>query len=736
MRSAIREWKWPLAALVACSLAVPQTGKAEEPVQDVVKLGDVVVTATKTEKKVGDAPGSVTVITRKEMKKQNVRTVDDAVKTLSGIFVKRSKGLMDSTSTVRMRGFNGDKYSLVLLDGQPVNDAYTGGIEWGALAVGNIERIEVIRGAASALYGGNAMGGVINIITRTPEKLEIEASGGYGTHGNLRYRISAGNRFTDRFSLHLGYEEESTDGYETTPVVRSISSGAGNVAGGYPMDDKYGEPTRWVVGDKGENGAGKSSLDAKAVFDFSDTGSISLSLVSGSHEYDYGSPNTYMGAFGDNTTYAVAGSGRRASFRPNDFISYTGIGENETDMYTLAFKELFGPIEVNGQIGTVKVDDRYTLETGSGADDYYNSKGSLKETENELWFTELRGDVPIGDSHLFTLGVSCRTDRSDTDDYDIPFYRSFSGAGPSTFYSGGKAETWSLFVQDEWQLAEQLTIYLGGRYDSWKVYDGASGVPGSEVDYASNRESEFSPKVSLVWKAFADTTLRGSVGRAFRAPTLYELYRTWTSWSITYQSNPDLKPETVRSYELGVEQYLFDKKTRLSLTGYRNEIDDLIYNRVEGSNKIRTNAGSSRTYGLEFEALHRLTGWLSVWGNFTYTDAGITDNPTDLDSEGKRVPGIPETAWNIGVDSEYKWFKVSLAGRYFSKIYNDSDNRDKEEGVYGTYEPAFLVDAKLTVTPLEWMDMSLSVDNVFDEENYQYYKTDGRTFFVELTLRY
>lgn len=75
-------------------------------------------------------------------------------------------------------------------------------------------------------------------------------------------------------------------------------------------------------------------------------------------------------------------------------------------------------------------------------------------------------------------------------------------------------------------------------------------------------------------------------------------------------------------------------------------------------------------------------------------------------------------------------------GRYFSKIYNDSDNKDTEEGVYGTYEPAFFMDAKLTVTPMKWMEISLCVDNILDEEYYEYYKTDGRTFFAELTLRY
>lgn len=124
-----------------------------------MRMDDIVVTATKTEKNIADALGSITVIDQVGLQKKDIQTVDDALNGIPGGFVKRTKGLMDSTASVMLRGFNNDQYTLVLLDGQPLNDAYTGGIEWGSVPVSNIQRIEVIRGAASALYGGNAMGG-------------------------------------------------------------------------------------------------------------------------------------------------------------------------------------------------------------------------------------------------------------------------------------------------------------------------------------------------------------------------------------------------------------------------------------------------------------------------------------------------------------------------------------------------------------------------------------------------
>lgn len=728
-------WKEVAGALAVWMCIVAQPVWADDKEGDSTQLDDIVVTATKTEKQVGDAPASVTVINAAAMERRNIETVDDALAELTGIFVKRSKGLMDSTAAVRSRGFNGDEYTLVLVDGQPQNDAYTGGVEWGALPTDNIERIEVIRGAASALYGGNAMGGVINIITKTPEKLEVKATAGYGTNNTRKYGFSAGNRFTDKLSLRAGYEYEGTDGYANTPVVVSISTGTGTHSGGHATTDKSGNP-RWVVGDKGDNGAQRYNINGKAVLDYSETGRLALTAAAGHHEYDYGPPHTLMGTFGDLTTYADVGTNQRARFQPNNFISYTGIGENDDLSYTLSVDQRISAVELHFQAGATTGEDRYTLESGSGLADYNDSAGTMSETDKESWFSELRASMPLGQSHLLTMGISYRTDKSDTDQYTVAFYRSYGDITGHTYYAGGKDRIWGVFLQEEWQVAQPVTVYVGGRYDTWKVYDGASGTPGALTSYDEHSDSAFSPRVAAVWKAAPLTTLRASVGQAFRPPTLYELYRTWMGSSGTTYSNPELDPETVRTYEVGVDQYLFGKRTKLSLTGYRNDIEDLIYDKAVGSDKYRQNAGEARTYGVEFELSQKITSWLTLWGNFTYTDAKITNNPTDPDSVDKQVTGIPERTWNAGLDATYGWLKAGLVGRYFSKIYGYSDHSDTAEGVYSTYEPAFLMDAKVTLSPWKWARIAVSVSNVFDETYYQYYETEGRTVLAELTLRY
>ncbi len=699
-------------------------------------LEDMVVIATKTQERIEDAPGDITIITRKELLSQHIQTIDDALNHLSGIYFKRTKGLMDTTAAIRMRGFSGDKYCLILLDGQPLNDAYTGAVPWANIPISNIEKIEIIRGGASSLYGGNAMAGVINIITSSPKRFSISASVGYGSHETTRGGFFMSLPVQDRLFLSLDYEAQTTRGYVTSPVRRTISAGTGNVYGGYLMKDPYGSSKYWVVGDKGDNGGGRDVLSAKARYMLPSGGDLILSATTGRYFYKYYPPHTYMGTFGNSTTAAIAGVASKASFKPNDFISYTGIGEKESQILSLSANKQIGKMTFSTELGAVISDNKYTLETGRNMDFYDNSPGKLSSTTSEASYGEFKISLSPTPLHLLVGGVSFKMEDSDTSEYPIPFYRSFSGRGGMRFHCGGQSHTIGVFLEDQWKIAEPFSIYLGARYDIWRVYNGYSGVPGSEIYYKSNSESHLSPKLSMVYKVFKYTTLRASVGESFRPPTIYELYRTWTSWGTTYKSNPFLKPETVWTYEVGIQQSLFEGRTNISVTSFYNDITDLIYSRQVGTTKEKVNAAKGRTYGVEVELGQRLFDWLKIWGNLTYTNAKIVDNPVDPLTEGKKVTGIPSLMWNLGAVATTDKITFSLQGRYFSKIYTDAYNRDTEDGVYGSYEPALFLDSKLSIRPIPHFEISLSVDNLLNKRFYEYYHLDGRTYLLELTYRY
>ena len=156
---------------------------------DVVKLDEIVVTATRTRVSLADAPAAVTVVTDRQIENINVSRLGDALTTVPSLFL-RAGSLSESqgtqgTSGMSLRGVDHKKV-LILLDGQPIQDAGSGQINWRTAFVDDIARVEVVPGAFSALYGSNAIGGVINIISKQPDKREFTfktKKGWYDTSG-------------------------------------------------------------------------------------------------------------------------------------------------------------------------------------------------------------------------------------------------------------------------------------------------------------------------------------------------------------------------------------------------------------------------------------------------------------------------------------------------------------------------------------------------------------------------
>src|SRR3989338_2102446 len=157
-------------------------------------MGDGGVTATKTAKDTMDAPATVRVVSEKEIENLNIHSVDEALTLLPGVYTKRPGGHEPSVmgTNVVMRGIPDYSRTLVLVDGQTLNDPYIGAVTWESVPAETIKRIEVVPGPFSSLYGGSAMAGVINIITKVPTKREFSLKVGYGTDnfksGSLVYQ--------------------------------------------------------------------------------------------------------------------------------------------------------------------------------------------------------------------------------------------------------------------------------------------------------------------------------------------------------------------------------------------------------------------------------------------------------------------------------------------------------------------------------------------------------------------
>ncbi len=177
----------------------------------------MLVTATRGAAGRETSPASASIVTRAELERRAVTAVDQALVPIEGVSAYRVRGLADNESGIGMRGFSGrgsgQSRVLVLLDGQPINNGYTGAVNWTALSVGDVDRVEVVRGPFSSLYGGNAMGGVVNVLTRPIDRRSAEVFAQYGSNQTTTASARASVRLWSRLGLGVSYEDQRTDGY-------------------------------------------------------------------------------------------------------------------------------------------------------------------------------------------------------------------------------------------------------------------------------------------------------------------------------------------------------------------------------------------------------------------------------------------------------------------------------------------------------------------------------------------
>ncbi len=732
-----------LLLVSSSALADEKAARVEKEEKDTAKLQEIVVTATRTEKEAAEAPGKVNVVTQKDIEKSPALTVDGALNTVPGLFNRRAN-LMDTLSSVTLGGIPGQNRTLILKDGVPLNNAYTGGVSLTGMAPGDIERVEVVQGPFSSLYGGYAMGGVVNILTKMPETREFILRGGYGTSWNRgeslddlqTYYLSYGDRPTDRLRVLLSYGYKATDGYAKDLVVASRQPPAGTSDWSYTSTNRGA--TRYLIGDAGDNTWWDDSLDFKVQYDLTGNSRIGASVLRTRYRYNYDEPHTYLRDAAGNPVYSY-GSGSSV-VRESAFTQ--GSGLTETTIYSVKYEN---------EIGIMK--NKLTLALNDQGENWYTTpnttspyatlsglNGKVSSTPNQTFYADLQTTFPLFGNQIVTVGGTYSAGRSNSEENSLAYYKDEDSKTGLTYNSGGKDTTYAVFVQDEILLHRTLTAYIGFRQDWWRTYDGYANQFGSGAfanTYDARTDSAFSPKAALVYRPFEQTTLRTSVGQAFRAPTLYELYRTWVgTTNIVYRGNPDLKPETVTSWDVGISQGLWRGAT-VGVTYFENYLKDLIYRKTISSTvQDYINAGKAESKGFTLEAEQRFAKSLKLFANFTYTDARIKENTAKPTTVDKRLAYLPDQMFNVGANLELGSFSASVVGRYVSKRYTDDENLDTVSNVPGSYDSFFTADAKVAYKVCKFATAAVSVLNIADESHYESYRAPGRLVLGELEMRF
>ncbi len=728
------------------------------------RLEEVVVTATRVETPVEVAPASVNVVTKKEMEKRDAKTLDDVLNELPGVYAHRTRVVLDTpTDAISLRGIPGYRRNLVMVDGVPLNGPQGGELKLGGFRFEDIERIEVVKGPFSALYGGLAMGGVVNIISALPEKRQLTFKAGYGSSfernealDDLRkVYLSYGDKIRN-FSFFVSYGHEATDGFPSN-LVRVMTQPPNWVSGWIYTTTPEGKP-RWIVGDSGDHQGWDQSFTLRMGYKFDENTNLRFSLMKiwGSSSYD--NPHTYLRDPQGNPVWEYFVIGNPPNVLKEAMFLAGKISKDYT-IYSLNFETKIKEAKVKLTLGLFDQDDYLfttpcvgTL-TGCNFNEYAtktSGPGTTHNTPAKNYIADLQLTLPISlklpyfNNHIFTFGTSYRRAEAETKQYKLSNWKDEDSKTSLMYESKGKDRIFALFIQDEIPVTEKLTLYLGARQDWWKTFDGYEnyvGQTGYPKEYGKRSESSFNPKFAFVYNLSEKTTFRGSVGKAFRPPMLIELYRSFMTPGSFIYGNPNLRTEKCWSWDLGI-RHSFWKGNKVEIAYFENYLEDLIYLRTTGQYigpraVVETvNAGKAEVKGIEFSLEQKFGKYIRSFANLTWNDARIKENPANPRSEGKRITGIPETMLNVGIEVEKGPFSGSLVGRYRSKVYGDDENRDKKEGVFGSYDSYFVTDAKLTYRIFKNASLSLSINNLFDEKYYYYYLEPRRSWFLEFSYKF
>lgn len=670
-------------------------------------LDEMVVSATRSEKKLLDTAASVSVITDKDLNKMHINNLDEAFVKIPGVYVGRLSGIGSTTSQTVMRGVNAANSVAVLVDGVQVNDSYNGSVTWSAIPVDMVKRVEVLRGPASVLYGGNALAGVINIITKDVDKTSVNLKLSYGSNNTQNHSLYVAGKASDKLDFNVNYEKKKTDGYITDPVLSSKA-----VFGAETTTTNTGAK-RWIIGNKGKRQWDENTVGVGFKYHFDESKSLALDFTKNEYEYSYSAPTSYFG---------------------DDIIKKAGTyfstpGEKASNKYNMTYND-----SENGWKAVVGYSDQYKQHDTS------ISKATDSSKPNTIFSFDLQKNQTISANNNAVFGLNYRKDEMDATVYKLADkFNSDSKIAVDSMASGTN-KSFSAYVMDEHKFSDRWTATAGLRYDKWST-DGRILLPNKTeaINYDESTYDNWSPSLSVMYKPEADSSVYLSWGKAFEAPSLYRMYSSSYSSNVYNIANPNLKPQKAETFELGYKKDL-NNKSAIGVSVYDTKYKGLLYKNslgvVDGMNATcYQNAGEAEAKGFELELNHNFDDKWSAFLNYTYQNP-VIKKALKATEKDKYVTAIPKEVFRAGVTySDDKWSGM-LTGEYISKRFSKTDNSDTVNGVYGSYDPYFIMNMDISYSFNKNYTLTASVNNILDRDFFNYYYQPGRTYSVELNYRF
>ncbi len=674
-----------------------------------IELGGVVVTGTRTPRYVKDVPLRTEVITSKHIKEKGAANLYEAVEGIAGIRVEQQCSFCNF-SIIRMQGLESG-HTQVLIDGQPIFSGLAGVYGLQQLPTASIDRIEVVKGAGSALYGSSAIAGVINVITKGPTaRPSVKVSASFGTDNTNNYTLSASRRLEDM------------------DVMVTAQKNTGD-----EIDEDDDGFTDRVKTDNLSLGVRLNSYDLLGDDQLTFTGRASNEFRQGGELVTWENPFA-AGAEHIRTTRYEAGIGyqKRFSFgkQINLNFAYANHHRNATnDSFLGDYEEINGVVPPEDEMQPYLADEN-------------------------LYLVDLNYSHPLRARHHLLAGVLySHNELNETGRYVIVDEDDPNYGGTYTSESEKFADDVGFYLQDEFFVTDALELVLGARYDIHHSKDdfGGSGkvAPERRIKLEYNEEA-FSPRLAVMYEAAAELTLRGSVGTGFRVPYGFSEDLHLCSGSPRVNKPTGLKPEKSISVNLGADYSAEGYTVNINL--FRTNLKDKIGFTDAGEESKRLgytyewgNIGDAYTRGIELGSGILLTKNVDLNLDLAYTDAQYENQREDwveshpeYADESKYISRVPQItggvklacmpgSWNLILDVDY-------TGRMYIDYCKEEDIEDPQSKIVHT--PDFwVVNTKVSRSFNNGFTLFAGAKNIFDYVQKEKHPDDAAFMFAPLTGR-